>query len=189
MYDMLKDTSTPLLQLLRYTRSLRRDYVAATIYSILNKLFDLMPEVLLGVAINIVVKKEHSWLSHLGVEDPKTQLLWLGLMIMVIYGLESLFEYLYRIKWGQIAQSIQHRFRVDAFNHIQQSTMEAFAVQKTGNLLSTLNEDVNQLEYFFKEDIDKLIELICAVCFTGGLFFFLSPQVASFAILPVPLIL
>lgn len=189
MHRIFKDNAAPFWQLLHYIRPFRREYTAATIYSVLNKVFDLMPEVLLGIAVNTVVEREHSWLATFGVHDLKVQLLLLGVMTMIVYGLESLFEYLYRIKWGYLAQYIQHNFRVDAFNHVQQSTMEAFSRQKTGNVLAILNEDINQLERFFKEDIDEIIELVCTVLFVGGIFIFLSPQIALFTMLPIPLIL
>ncbi|MEL6539680.1 MAG: ABC transporter ATP-binding protein, partial [Bacteroidota bacterium] len=189
MNRIFKDNAAPFWQLLSYIRPFRKDYIAATIYSVLNKMFDLMPEVLLGIAVNTVVEKEYSWLATFGIYNLKVQLLLLGFTTFIVYGLESLFEYLYSIKWGHLAQHIQHNFRVDAFKHVQQSTMEAFSSQKTGNVLAILNEDINQLERFFKEDIDEIIELVCTVLFVGGIFVFISPQIALFAMLPIPLIL
>ena len=180
--------SHPFLQLLRYMRPFRKDYVVATIYSLLNKFFDIMPEVLLGIAVNTVVQKEHSWLAGLGVHELKAQLLFLGLMTSIAYGLESLFEYLHSMRWWRLAQHVEHNFRVEAFDHVQRSTMTAFSKQKTGHLLTILNEDINQLERFLEEGVDKILELICAVLFVGSIFFFLSPKLAMFAMLPIPLI-
>ena len=185
---MPRQPSHPFLQLLRYMRPFRKDYVVATIYSLLNKFFDIMPELLLGIAVNTVVQKEHSWLAGLGVHDLKAQLLLLGLMTLVAYGLESLFDYLLSIKWWRLAQHVEHNFRIEAFDHVQRSTMAAFSKQKTGHLLTILNEDTNQLERFLEEGVDKILELICAVLFVGSIFTFLSPKLALFAMLPIPLI-
>ena len=55
----------PLIPLLHYMRPFRRDYVVATIYSLLNKFCDIMPEVLLGIAVNTDVQREASWLAGL----------------------------------------------------------------------------------------------------------------------------
>ena len=62
------------LQLLLYMRPFRRIYVSAIFYSFFNKLFDLMPEILLGIAVNTVVAREGSWLGNLGIHDLKIQL-------------------------------------------------------------------------------------------------------------------
>jgi ATP-binding cassette, subfamily B, bacterial len=126
-------------QLLHYMRPFRKDCVIATLYSFLNKFIDIIPEILLGLAINTVVEREGSWLAGLGFVGLKIQMLLLGLMA---YGLGYLFEYLYSIKWWRLAQHLQHDFRMSAFRHVQRSTMACFSKQKTGNLLSILNDDV-----------------------------------------------
>lgn len=170
-------------------RPFRKDFMLATFYSSLNKFFGIIPEVLLGVAIDTVVKRESSWLARLGFSELKMQLLLLGLMTLVVYGLESLFEYLHATKWWCLAQNVQHNFRIEAFNHVQRSTLAAFSKQKMGNLLAILNEDTNQLERFLEDGVDRIIELIVSVVLTSSIFFFLAPQIALFAMLPIPLII
>lgn len=178
-----------LRQLLFYMRPFRKDYLLGAFYSFLNKLFDLLPEILLGIAVNTVIEKEHSWLAYLGFPDLKLQLALLALLTLFAYGLESLFEYLASIKWWTLAQLIQHLFRMEAFHHVQYSTMEAFSKQKVGNLLTMLNEDINQLERFLEEGVDEIIEVVSTSLLVGGVFFFLAPPIALFAILPIPLII
>ncbi|MEM7383212.1 MAG: ABC transporter ATP-binding protein [Bacteroidota bacterium] len=175
-------------QLLLYMRPFRGEYLAAMFYSFLNKLFDLIPEILLGIAVNTVIEQERSWLSYWGVQDLRWQLLLLGFLTLAIYGLESIFEYLASTKWWRLAQLVQHSFRMEAFSHVQQSTMTAFSKQKVGNLLSILNEDINQLERFLEEGVDEIIEVLATSLLVGGIFFFLAPAVASLAALPIPLI-
>ncbi len=148
-----------------------------------------MPEILLGIAVNTVVARDESWLANLGFHDLKVQLVLLALMTMVAYGLESLFEYLFSIRWWSLAQLVQHNFRMQAFEHVQKSTITSFSKQKTGNLLAILNDDINQLERFLEEGIDKIIEVIGTTIFVGSIFFFLAPQIALFVIIPIPIII
>ena len=175
-----------MFQLLRYIRPFRKDYLLATLYSLVNKFLDIMPEILLGIAINTVVEKESSWLASLGVRDLGTQLLLLGLLTLIVYALESLFEYLKSIKWWRLAQDVQHKFRIAAFSHVQHSTLYALDQKKTGNLLSILNDDINQLERFLEEGVDTIIELVATVLFVGGIFFTLSSKIALLTLLPIP---
>ncbi len=144
-----------------------------------------MPEILLGIAVNTVVQREHSWLANLGFHDLKTQLFLLGFLTLLSYGLESLFQYLYSIRWWRLAQLVQHNFRMEAFEHVQKSTMAVYSKQNTGNLLSILNEDINQLERFLEEGIDDIIELVSTSLLVGSIFFFLAPQIAIFVIIPI----
>lgn len=178
-----------LLGLLVYMRPFRKEYLLASTYSLLNKVCDLIPEMLLGIAVNTVIKKEFSWLACVGFQDLKVQLLLLGVLTLITYAAESLLEYLASIKWWSLAQLIQHDFRMAAFGHVQKSTMDTFSKQKIGHLLTSLNEDVNQLERFLEEGVDEIIEVIATSVLVGGTFFFLAPSIAFFAILPMPFII
>ena len=59
----------PLRRLLRYAQPHRRAIVTSSAYSILNKIFDLAPPLLIGTAVDIVVRREASFLAELGFGD------------------------------------------------------------------------------------------------------------------------
>lgn len=67
---------------------------------------------------------------------------------MLVWGGESLFQYLYELKWRQLAQDIQHALRLDTYRHVQKLEMAYFENQRTGNLMTILNDDINQMERF-----------------------------------------
>ncbi len=179
----------PLKRLLGYARGYRRDVVLATVYSVLNKFFDVLPELLIGVAVDVVVNRKASFVARLGVEDPKEQLLLLtGLTIAIWLG-ESFFEYLYELKWRGLAQNLQHAMRMEAYAHVQRLEMAYFERNRTGNLLAVLNEDVNQMERFLNGGANDLIQVFVGSLMVGGVFFALTAQLAALALIPVPLIL
>ena len=47
-------------RLLRYARGYRRQITTVTLCSVINKLFDIAPEILIGVAIDVVVNQEQN---------------------------------------------------------------------------------------------------------------------------------
>ncbi len=176
-------------RLLSYLRPYKGDYLSATLYSILNKLFDVAPEILIGVAIDVVVQQKNSWLAKLGIENLSHQLILLGLLSLIIWGMESFFEYLYFLKWRNLAQNVEHKLRIDTAEHLQKIDQNTFDELRTGNLISIVNEDVNQLETFLENGINKLIQIFFSTLIVGLIFFVLAPQIALLAILPIPLIL
>lgn len=184
----------PLKRLFAYASRYRRDFRLATAYSVLNKFFDILPEVLIGVAVDVVVKGEESFLAKqvlvgLGISDVWHQLLFLGFINVLIWGGESLFQYLYEVKWRQLAQDIQHDLRLDAYQHVQKLEMAYFENQRTGNLLSILNDDVNQMERFVNGGANQIIQVFCSSIMVSAVFFALQPSIALIALLPVPAIL
>ena len=184
----------PLQRLFRYASGYRRDFRLATLYSVLNKFFDILPEVLIGTAVDVVVKGDQSFLARhvlvtVGITDTWQQLLVLGAANVVVWGGESLFQYLYEVKWRQLAQDIQHDLRLDTYRHVQKLDMAYFETQRTGNLMSIMNDDINQMERFLNGGANQIIQVFCSSIMVSGVFFALQPGIAMVALLPVPVIL
>jgi ATP-binding cassette, subfamily B, bacterial len=187
--DLSSLKHSPLFRLWTYAHGHSRSVKQATFFSIVNKLFDIAPEILIGVAVDVVVSREHSFLARFGYTDVLSQLWILGGLTFLIWVCESISEYLYEIRWRNLAQTIQHELRLDAYSHIQKLDMAYFETKSTGGLLSILNDDINQLERFLDGGANALIQLFTTVVVIGGLFFVLSPSVAFFAFMPIPFIL
>ncbi|NCF66666.1 MAG: ATP-binding cassette domain-containing protein [Chloroflexi bacterium] len=180
---------SPLLRLLGYSREHRRQTILASTCSILNKIFDLAPPVLIGMAVDVVVEQDESFLASLGFTDPAEQLVILGILTIVIWGFESLFQYLYSILWRNLAQTVQHDLRIDAYSHLQDLDMAYFEDRSSGSLISILNDDVNQLERFLDHGANELWQLVTTVIVIGLMFIILAPSVAWMALLPMPFVL
>ncbi|MCA9539089.1 MAG: ABC transporter ATP-binding protein [Myxococcales bacterium] len=179
---------SPLARLLAYARPYRRRIWLATFCSVLNKLFDLAPPVLIGAAVDVVVKREDSVLASWGIVDVSAQLWWLAAATVLIWGLESVFEYAYAVVWRTLAQTLQHTVRLDVYGHVQRLELSWFEDRSTGGLMSVLNDDVNQLERFLDGGANDLIQLGTTMLVVGGAFFVIAPEVAWLAMLPVPII-
>jgi ATP-binding cassette subfamily B protein len=179
----------PLFKLIRYSKKYRFDITLASLYSLLNKVFDILPEVLIGVAVDIIVKRQDSLISHLGVHDVKLQIILLGLFTGLTWVLESLFQYLYSIKWCYLAQNLQHDMRLDAYNHIQNLELEYFENKAIGNMMAIVNDDINQLERFVNDGVNQIIQIVGSTVIISIIFFLLSTQVALLSLISMPLII
>ncbi|MCE8039764.1 ABC transporter ATP-binding protein [Halomonas sp. MCCC 1A11062] len=178
-----------LVRLLRYARGYRRRIVAATTCSVINKIFDIAPEILIGVAIDVVVNQERSFVARLGFTTPQEQILVLAVLTFFIWAGESIFEYLYKILWRNLAQRLQADMRLDTYEHAQRLDMAYFESKSSGQLVATMNDDVNQLERFLDGGANSLIQVGVTVVAVGAVFFVISPLIALLAFTPIPLII
>ena len=179
----------PLRRLFGYARAYRRNAVLGAIYSAVNKVFDVLPELLIGVAIDVVVRQQDSFMARFGLPDPMDQLVALTVLTVVIWVAESYFEYLYALKWRGLAQDLQHELRIDAYAHLQQRPPAAISEARSGRLMAVLNEDVNQVERFLNTGANDLIQVAVGSLMVGVFFFAMTASLAVLALLPVPLIL
>ncbi|BAY51570.1 ABC transporter ATP-binding protein [Thermostichus vulcanus NIES-2134] len=179
----------PFLRLLHHSQRYQRQVGFASLYSILNKIFDLAPPVLIGIAVDLVVKRQDSLFARWGLASFEQQLLALASLSFVIWSLESLFEYAYARSWRNLAQQIQHDLRLEAYAHIQEMDLAFFEERSSGVLLSILNDDINQLERFLDGGANEVLQVTTTVVVIGGIFFYLAPNVAIWGMLPMPFIL
>ena len=184
----MPDSIKSFISLIKYARRWRPQLIAASIFSILNKIFDIMPEILIGAAVDLVVERDNSLISHIGFKTFDSQILFLGICIFFIWAFESVFQYLYMITWRGLAQKAEHHFRVDTYNHIQKMDISWFERQKTGNVSAIINDDINQLERFLDNGLNEIIQIAVSSLLIGGVFFYVSPLIASVALLPIPVI-
>ena len=184
-----QDERHPFVRLLDYAAVYKGRVARATLYSVLGKIFDIAPPVLIGVAVDIVVERQDSLLGRLGIVDLTHQLLVLGALTLLIWILESLFEYIQRVCWRNLAQSMQHDLRVETYDHVQHLELAYFEDQSTGGLMSILNDDINQLERFLDIGANDVVQVLTTVLVIGGIFFLVAPSVAWMAVVPIPIII
>ena len=175
-------------ELLSYLNAWKVRVILASIYSAINKIFDIAPEVLIGVAVDLVVKKNDSFVASLGFESIDSQVAFIGAVTFLIWALESLFEYLYMIEWRGLAQNVEHDLRVKTYDHAQRLDLDWHEKQSVGNITAILNDDINQLERFLNNGVNQIIQISVSTIIIGFIFFYISPLIATIAILPVPII-
>ncbi len=112
-----KTNRRPLARLLSNLKRQKRLIYLAISCSILNKFFDLAPPVLIGISVDVVVRKESSWLGSIGLSTVPEQLIALAIISFLIWTAESFFEYLYGLMWRNLAQKTQHYLRIKSPNH------------------------------------------------------------------------
>jgi ATP-binding cassette subfamily B protein len=182
-------SSSPLQRLISYGSRYQAQIWLAIAASILNKIFDLAPPALIGVAVDIIIKKQDSIIAQIGIVDLWQQFVFISLLSFIIWSLESAFEYAYACLWRNLSQTIEHNLRVDAYSHLQELELAYFEERSTGTLMSIVNDDINQLERFLDAGANEVIQVITTVLIIGGAFFILAPEVAWLSMLPMPFIL
>jgi len=184
----MTESSHPLMRLLSHLRHYRSMVLLASLCSVLNKVWDLAPPVLIGMAIDVVATREDSFLAQMGYPDVYDQLYILTGFTVIIWVLESMFQYFYAVLWRNLAQTAQHELRMSAYTHIQDLEMQWYSEQSTGGLMAIMNDDVNQLERFLDQGATDLLHVATTIIVVGAIMISVAPEVALLAILPVPII-
>jgi ATP-binding cassette subfamily B protein len=185
-----RSPTPPLRQLWRHARRHRRKVVFAATFSVLNKIFDVAPEILIGAAVDVVANEKRSFVGRVfGVEDRFDQLYILAAVTVLVWVLESITDYIADVTWRNLAQDIEHDTRMEAYAHVQHLELAYFEDRSSGGLIAVLNDDVNQLERFLDMGANELILTASNVALVGITFFVISPTLTLLAFLPIPVII
>ncbi len=183
------DADQPLRALWQRYRTYRARFIGAVVASTVNKVADVAPELLIGAAVDVVVRGDASFVGEvLGVESRFAQLGWIAAINVVVWIIESISDYIARVLWRGLAQGVEHDLRVEAYDHVQHLDLGWHEARPAGSTLATLNDDVNQLERFLDLGAPAILQTALNVLLVGGVFAVASGQLLVLAFLPIPLI-
>ncbi len=197
-HDPAKSTATirttiqadqPLRALWQRYRTYRTRFIAAVVASTINKVADVAPELLIGAAVDVVVRGDASFVGELlGVDSRYAQLGWIAVINVVVWIIESGSQYVASVLWRGLAQGVEHDLRVEAYDHVQHLDLGWHETRPSGATLATLNDDVNQLERFLDLGAPAILQTVLNVVLVGAVFAVASGQLLVLAFLPIPLI-
>ncbi|WP_238392177.1 ABC transporter ATP-binding protein [Halorussus amylolyticus] len=161
--------------------------------TIVSRLLGLLPALVVGVTIDAVFLGAGPYRLPLvpgewiptGTTD---QLLFsIGILVgaTVLGGAVS---WLQSWGWNAFAQNVQHALRTAAYDRVQSLDMAFFEERRTGELMSVLSNDVNQLESFLNDGVSAALRILVVVAGIGAIMVALNPQLALIALVPVPVL-
>ncbi|WP_049980359.1 ABC transporter ATP-binding protein [Halolamina rubra] len=186
--------------LLRYCIPYWRRLTVGTVAAFVVRLSRLVPPLLVGVAIDRVIRSgtgEGGLLVSAGllptgeITGQAARLQFLEQLVIIAgaaYVVRSLARFASRYLFMSTAQKVQRDLRNDTYDHIQRLSLGFFASHQTGAMMSVLNQDVNRLEQFLNTEIRQAIRVVATVGGIAAIMFWYSPKVAVIALAPVPLI-
>ncbi len=176
-----------------YGRAQAPQFVVGAVASVLRMTTELVPSFVLMVAIDSLFFDTRafslpfvpqSWLPA-SVGD---QFLLAGGLIVVAYALNSLLGWVNGYMWNSFSQQFQHEVRVDTYDALQRREPGFFDDRQTGEVMSILNNDVNQLENFLTNNLNSLITIVVRVGGMGLVMVLINWRLALIPVLAVPVL-
>ena len=191
--DIRQKTENPMRRLFgKYGLRNARYFGMGLFGSVAARVLDLLPPLLLGIAIDSIFGTEpyalplvpQSWIP--GTTMGK---FWftIGTIAFAFFG-GSAFHWVRNYGWNAFAQNIQHSVRTDTYDKMQRLNMDFFADKQTGEMMSILSNDVNRLERFLNDGMNSAFRLGVMVVAIAAILFGINWQLAFVALVPVPLI-
>ncbi|WP_435076376.1 ABC transporter ATP-binding protein [Halococcus sp. AFM35] len=176
-----------------YGRENAFSFAVGTLASLVARVLDLLPPLLLGIAIDSVFYQNRpfglAFVPQAWLPASRTGQFWLiaGLTAFAFFGGAG-FHYGRNWGWNAFSQNVQHSIRTDTYDKMQRLNMDFFADKQTGEMMSVLSNDVNRLEQFLNGGMNSVFRLAAMVVGIATVMFLTNWQLALIALFPVPLI-
>jgi ATP-binding cassette subfamily B protein len=180
-----------------YGRAYLPQVSVGVIASVFARLLDLLPPLMLGIAIDAVFYEDARFseqiplvvLPEAWLPTDRPEQFWFTVAVIAgAFALGAAFHWVRNWGFNAFAQHIQHDVRTDTYDRMQRLNMEFFSDKQTGEMMSILSNDVNRLERFLNDGMNSLFRLSVMVVGIGGLLVWINWQLALVALLPVPII-
>jgi ATP-binding cassette subfamily B protein len=194
--DQREQAENPMKRLfLEYGAENKLAFVVGLFSSVVARLLDLMPPVILAMALDTTFNPNgeqafslwlvpDAWLPT----TPAGELVFsAGIIAFGFFG-GAAFHWTRNWGWNSFAQHIQHRVRTDTYDKMQRLNMDFFADKQTGEMMSILSNDVNRLERFLNDGMNSAFRLSVMVLGIAAILFYYNAQLAFVTLVVVPLI-
>ncbi len=152
-----------------------------------------VPAFVLGVAIDALFTGERPYSLPLLPDAlvPATTGMQFWFTVAVVAGsflLAAVAGYVRNWALNRVAQDVQHEVRTDTYDAMQRQRLAFFDDNKTGEVMSVLNNDVNQLESFLSQDLQSGVQIAVTSLTIGAITLWLHWQLALVTLTMVPML-
>lgn len=123
---------------------------------------------------------------------PNSNIKLLIILVSVLFGLYTIQWFLERkesIIMGYVGKRVLFNIRNDVFEKIQELPVAFFNQNKTGDLISRINNDTEKLSQFFAQAFNQFFESVALILGIGGFIVIFNPKLGAVALIPAVCVL
>ncbi len=131
----------------------------------------------------LLIRKLIQWLTE---AQPVGDLIWISLLLCGVYLLRGVSRYGYGFFSHVTAYRVMHTLMTRVYAHLQTLSHNFFNRQRTGNLMARSINDIEAIEDFIAHGIPETALATVIPISMITVLFYLNPELALIAILPLP---
>ncbi|QKY19465.1 ABC transporter ATP-binding protein [Halolamina sp. CBA1230] len=195
VFDVYRErVERPLYRLFtEYSAGRVRWLIVGMVGNIIARSASLLPPVILGAALDSVFQDTGAYtipfFPAAWIPETDTAQFWFSVeLILGSFVVTAVFTTLYGIAANNYAHRVMHAVRTDSFETMQRLDMTFFDDKQTGEVMSVLNNDANNLENFLDNGLQNSIRLSVMILGIALILFSLNRQLALVTLVVVPAI-
>ncbi|MCL4433005.1 MAG: ABC transporter ATP-binding protein/permease [Epsilonproteobacteria bacterium] len=122
------------------------------------------------------------------IKKEQYMLYFIPILLITVYLLKSIGRYMQSVSTTHIGLHIVSRLREDLLEKIMHIDMQFLYINRSGELISRITNDITRVQYFVSRMLPELIQSIFTVIALVSYVIYLNPTLAFWALVVVPLV-
>jgi len=122
------------------------------------------------------------------IKKEESMLYFIPLLLIMIYVVKAVGRYVQSVYMAYVGQHVMTRFREMLLEKILYFDMEYLFINRSGELISRLTNDLNRIQYFVSNMLPELFRESLTVLGLIGYVVYLNPELAFYSLVVVPLV-
>lgn len=156
----------------------KKDLISSIFFLLFNSVTNLISPIIIGIAIDKYIQKG----DYHGV-------IMTAVVLLIVYVLSLVTSYFQTKIMGAIGQRLLFKLRNAVFAKLQELPVEFFNLNKSGDLISRINNDTDKLNQFFSQALMRFVGSFFMMVGTAIFILYLHPKLGIVALSPALLLL
>lgn len=153
-------------------------------FTLLLKVFEVIPDILIGLMIDLTIRKERSFLFKLGLPSDLSTIYILSGMILIAWIGNNYFQFLSSLEWKHAARIVQYRLRMDLCYKILAQDLVYSSNEKESLRENhrSINYEIEMVELFINRTMEDFFKVVFSSLITGIILYWVKPEFLYYAL-------
>ena len=165
-----------LWRILPYIKPYWKRFTLGIVSNMGARICDLLPFVAMGLLTDAILSGDINQLE---------EFVFYGLLILGSFTGLAIFQGISNYSWETLAQYLQHDIRMASFNSLIKMEIRYFEDRQTGDIMSIISADVNQLENFLSDASTSMIRIVITFSTAFAILVWMSWKLALILFVPI----
>ena len=171
-----------------YAKNYWQRATTGVVTNALARMADLLPFVAIGWAVDYFANGLNAGPSEIIAQIPVDPAVSYGVLIFLGFAMLAVFQGISEYCWQTLGYRVQHDLRMDATKSLIAMEASYYDLRQTGQLMSVLSADVNQLEDVISDASTSIIRITVTFITAFAILMLMSWKLAAVLFSPIVLI-
>jgi ATP-binding cassette subfamily B protein len=177
-----------LLNICSIDREAKKRLQRGIAWTFIFKIFDIIPDILIGLIINLAILKDRSFLFSKGFANNLSTIYLFAGFILFAFIASNISQFFSTLEFKRAASLLQYRLKMKSCHSLlfqQEENISKKSETLTG-IQRQKSLEIDKIEYFISRTLEEFFRILFSSILVGSILFYIRPQFLLYVLLALP---